>query len=109
RIPLPRGTRLSEIPVKPSRPRRADLPRDFDKHVRSLFKKITSLEMTWPLIRDMSDDLRLETAERICDHLMASAGFLRRDAEAEEPAEGEELAELLADDIPPPEIYLTPP
>lgn len=108
RVRLPRGTRLEQIPVKSERLKKANIARVFDLSVQHLFKTITSLEMTWPLIRDMADDLRLEITERVCEHLMERADALRylttdsnKDAHPENPGGDHDEAR--------PEIYLTPP
>lgn len=108
RIPLPRGTRLEEIPVRAERLKKADTPRSFDPAVAGLFKKITSLDMTWPLIRDMADYLRLELAEQVCTHLMNASDAIRHSSPIDNEPPSENLdADLTTDERP--EIYLTPP
>lgn len=109
RVHLPRGTRLVEIPVRPERLKKATAPRQFDPAVRRLFKKLTSLEMTWPLVRDMTDVIRLELAEQICSHLTSRAGDIRNHVRHAADSYSDDVVSELRENGPKPEIYLTPP
>lgn len=107
RVPLPKGTTLSQIELKPRRSRTTVGRKPHPRYIASLFQDITSIKLTRSFIDVLSDSERLDIVNSICEHLqMKVADFERVDATHEEihrKTGGIKSAESEVD------VHLTPP
>lgn len=110
RVPLPEGTTLEEIKLKPRKARKSAKSgrrRPYRPEVRELFQEITSSQLTRHFSEHLSDHQRLELAYEICKHLHAAVDEFERIAEVHSvPIQGEAGAGSFRDDG---EVHLTPP
>lgn len=77
-VPLPKGTRLSEIPIGRDKPRVASREREYPSAVTSLFAKLTAKELTHPLVQSLTAEERIKHATTICDQLHEATRSYRR-------------------------------
>lgn len=76
RVPLPKGTTLSEIPVKPRHTVQPEKHRIYHEDLKRLFRSITSENLTESYLIHLSNELRLEIVRAICNHLGHKASHL---------------------------------
>lgn len=69
RVPLPKGTKLSEIRIKPHGAKRPEERRVYREELKRLFRAITSKNLSETYLIRLPIKLRLELVRAICNHL----------------------------------------
>lgn len=78
RVPLPQGTTLTTVPVKPRRSRPKQLSREYSSALQTLFHRTTSQHLSWEYLNSLSDRKRLELVTHICKQLQRSTRTLKQ-------------------------------
>lgn len=73
RVPLPKGTTLSEIPIKYQRTVLLAKRKIYHKNIKQLFFSITSENLRYSYLIHLSNELRLEIIRAICKNLAHEA------------------------------------
>jgi adenine-specific DNA-methyltransferase len=105
KVPLPDGTTLERIEVKPRRSKRKDVPFRCSPTIERIFQEVTSERLTRDYLDNLSDEQRLKMSRAICNHLHeATANFPKIRGRATKQAKRKRANK--SDDQ---EIHLTPP
>ena len=73
RVPLPKGTTLSEIRIKPHGARKPEERMVYREELKRLFRAITSKTLSEAYLIDLPNNLRLELVRAICNHVERKA------------------------------------
>jgi len=107
RVPLPKGTRLSQIELKSPKSRAPVRWKPYPPYITSLFEDITSTKLTRSFINGLSDRERLKITNLICERLhLKAADFERVAATSVKTDLRSEGLESTGNEV---DVHLTPP
>ena len=109
RVQLPSNTTLTELQIRKKKKKKSSpTSRVYNPRLKALFAEATSEELSWPFLLELSENGRLELAQKIANHLCkATAAFPRVQAVGRrQPERNPHGAEAASGEI---DVHLTPP
>lgn len=108
RVPLPHGTTLTTIPIKPRKPRPKQVARDYSPQLQQLFHSATAEHLDWERISTLGDKEKLILATKVCKHLQQFTTSLKKLRHGIEEAPSLNRVTYPGHKTEP-EVHLTPP
>ena len=106
RVPLPADTTLTRLAIRSRGVRKKEALPVFSSDIRRIFREVAGEQLTWDLLKSLSDERRLEIVGDICAHFQAATRDYQRIPRQLLPVSSRSLAKLVGSETG---VHLTPP